>query len=129
MTQLSYDGSDDPTPAPTPDAVSTAAVAEVALTGELDLATYDQAQERVDEVERSRPALLVIDLAALEFMDSTGVRLVLRAEQRAKEQGRRVAVRLGTGSAMRVFQTLGLLDVLEVVANLDDGAADGKGIR
>jgi anti-anti-sigma factor len=109
-------------PAPATDAV---AAVEVALTGELDLATYEQAQERVAAAERGRPALLVIDLAALEFMDSSGVRLVLRADHRAREQGRRVAVRLGTGGPMRVFQTLGLLDVLDVLPEPGGDGADG----
>jgi anti-anti-sigma factor len=96
----------------------------VVLTGDLDIASYERARERVEEADRGRPPVLVIDLSALEFVDSTGVRLVLDADQRARAQGRRVAVRLGTGPAERVFRTLGLLDVLEVVAG--GGAPGGE---
>ena len=129
MTRLSHHGPDDPAPrspvaAPSSEPATT--VAEVALTGELDLSTYEQAHEQLVECERSRPQLLIIDLATLEFMDSTGVRLVLQADQRARDQGRRVAIRLGSGSARRVFQTLGLLDTLAFVPDLDGAAPDGQ---
>lgn len=112
---------------PAPDGPPSAA--EVVLTGDLDIASYEQARERVEEVDRSRPAVLVIDLSALEFVDSTGVRLVLDADQHARAQGRRVAVRLGTGQAERVFRALGLLDLLEVVPDPGGGASSGRPAR
>jgi anti-anti-sigma factor len=89
--------------------------AEVVLTGELDPSSYEDAQEQVANAERTAPALLIIDLAELRFVDLTGVRLILLAEQRAREQGRRFAVRLGAGHARRVFAALGLLDTLDVL--------------
>lgn len=115
MTRVSGGAPGDPTPAP----------AEVVLTGELDLVSYDHALQRVRDAERDRPAVLVIDLAALEFVDSTGVRLVLDADHRARAEGRRVAVRLGRGPARRVFDTLGLLDLLDVVPDADGAAPAG----
>jgi len=98
------------------------ATAEVVVTGELDISTFDQVQRRVEEAERDMPRLLVIDLSRLEFVDSSGVRLVLQADERAKRQGRGLAVRLGTGMALRVFQALGLLDKLHVLPPDTDGA-------
>ena len=96
--------------------------AEVVLTGELDIATLDDAQRRIEAAEAGSPPVLVIDLSALTFVDSSGVRLVLLADDRARTAGRRLAVRLGTRQALRVFQALGLLDKLDVVA---EPAADG----
>jgi anti-anti-sigma factor len=104
---------------PDPDAVPAGAVpadvVEVVLDGELDIATLARATKRVEEAERDRPRLLVVDLSELAFVDSSGVRLVLLAQQRARAEGRRVAVRLGTGPALRVFQALGLVDKLDVL--------------
>jgi anti-sigma B factor antagonist len=88
---------------------------EVTLDGELDLATFDRAERLVTAAESTAPPLLVLDLSTLRFIDSTGVRLILQADARARAQQRRLAVRLGTGRALRVFQTLGLLDKLEVL--------------
>jgi anti-anti-sigma factor len=89
---------------------------EVVLAGELDIATLDDAQRRVEEAEAAGPPLLIIDLSGLTFVDSSGVRLALLADDRARAAGRRVAIRLGTGPARRVFQALGLLDKLDVVS-------------
>jgi anti-sigma B factor antagonist len=95
--------------------VSRGGTAEVLLTGELDISTYEVAREQVAEAERACPALLIIDLTALDFVDSTGVRLILLADQRAREDGRRLAIRLGDGLARRVFAALGLLDRFDVL--------------
>jgi anti-sigma B factor antagonist len=95
---------------------------EVVLTGELDIATVDDAQRQIEAAEATSPALLIIDLSHLEFVDSSGVRLALLADDRARGAGRRLAVRLGTGHALRVFQALGLLDKVEVVPGTADDA-------
>ena len=89
--------------------------AEVVLDGELDISTYEDARARLAEAERAAPELLVVDLAGLRFVDSTGVRLVLSADERAREAGRRLALRLGDGPARRVFTALGLVDRFEVL--------------
>ena len=93
----------------------TGTTAEVALSGELDISTYEDALAQLEAAERSAPELLVVDLAGLRFVDSTGVRLVLSADERAREAGRRLALRLGDGSARRVFTALGLVDRFEVL--------------
>jgi len=95
--------------------------AEVVLTGELDISTYDDARRRLEDAERDGPELLVVDLAGLQFVDSTGVRLILAADQRAREQGRRLAIRLGDGLARRVFAALGLLDKFDVLDTQPSG--------
>jgi len=89
--------------------------AEVVLDGELDISTYEDALARLAEAERTAPELLVVDLAGLRFVDSTGVRLILSADERARESGRRLALRLGDGPARRVFTALGLVDRFEVL--------------
>ena len=88
---------------------------EVVLEGELDIASVDDAQRRVAAAERRAPSLLVIDLSNLTFVDSSGVRVLLLADDRARAVGRRLAVRLGTGPALRVFAALGLVEKFEVL--------------
>ena len=95
--------------------------AEVVLTGELDITTYADAEKQVTAAEQTTPALLIIDLAGLQFVDSTGVRLILAADQRAREQSRQLAIRLGDGLARRVFAALGLLDKFDVVDTQPSG--------
>jgi anti-anti-sigma factor len=88
---------------------------EVALEGELDISTLDDARRRVEAAGRGAPPLLVIDMTGLTFVDSSGVRLVLLADEKARAAGGRLAVRLGEGPALRVFQALGLLTKLDVL--------------
>lgn len=95
----------------------------VILSGELDLATLPGATAQVEAAEAAGPPVLVIDLSGLTFMDSSGVRLVLLADERARADGRRIAVRLGRGPALRVFQVLGLLQKLDIV---EADPADGE---
>ena len=95
--------------------------AEVVLTGDLDITTYADAEKQVTAAEQTTPALLIIDLAGLQFVDSTGVRLILAADQRAREQSRRLAIRLGDGLARRVFAALGLLDKFDVLDTQPSG--------
>lgn len=87
----------------------------VTLHGELDIATLGEATALVEAAEATAPPVLLIDLSALTFVDSSGVRLVLLAEQRARDAGRAVAVRLGRGPALRVFRALGLTEKLDIV--------------
>ena len=98
-------------------AVTRPGTAEVVLTGELDIATV---RGRAGAARGGRSAARA-DAAGhrpgrrCEFVDSTGVRLVLSADERAREAGRRLALRLGDGSARRVFTALGLVDRFEVL--------------
>jgi anti-anti-sigma factor len=92
---------------------------ELVLLGELDITTLSDAERVVGAAEDTTPVLL-LDLGGLEFCDSSGVRLVLLADERARAAGRRLVVDLGDGPAQRVFAALGLLDRL----HLADGAGD-----
>lgn len=94
------------------------------LEGELDISTLPDAEGRVAAAEETAPDVLVIDLSRLSFVDSSGVRLVLLADARARATGRRLAVHLGTGPALRVFQVVGLLGKLDLV-DAEDDRVDG----
>jgi anti-anti-sigma factor len=88
------------------------------LHGDLDMDTLPAAQREVAAAEGQAPPTLVLDLSQLGYVDSSGVRLVLLAQQAADDADRRLAVRLGRGPTRRVFDMLGITERLEV---LDDG--------
>ena len=62
----------------------------VSLRGELDLSTVGKVQEELNRAEASDATVVVLDLSNLTFLDSTGLRAVVTAHERAAEQGRRV---------------------------------------
>jgi anti-anti-sigma factor len=94
----------------------------VALVGELDLSTVAKVQEELRRVEASAPATLVVDLSKLTFLDSTGLRCIVTADERARTDGRRIVIVRGPDAVQRVFAITRLDERLEMV---DDAASIG----
>lgn len=84
----------------------------VRLQGELDLASANAMEERLAAIEEQRPARVVIDLGGLAFIDSSGLRVLLLADSRARESGFELVLAPGPESVQRVFEMTGALDVL-----------------
>jgi len=74
----------------------------VAVFGELDIYTAPSLERAVLGLEHAMP-LLVIDLAGLSFIDSTGLSVLLRASERARRQDRRLVVVRPPRPALRAF--------------------------
>jgi anti-sigma B factor antagonist len=85
------------------------AVTILALTGELDISGIGRVEEELRQVEEKSPGAVVLDLRGLTFMDSSGLRLVLEADMRARREARRFAIVPGPESVHRVF-LIALLD-------------------
>jgi anti-anti-sigma factor len=90
--------------------------------GELDLSSVAKVQEELRRIEAKEPATLVVDLSKLTFLDSTGLRCIVTADERAREQGRRIVIVRGPDAVQRVFAITRLEERLEIV---DDAAAAG----
>lgn len=93
----------------------------VAVAGELDLATSGRLESELRGVEASRPSVLIIDLSQLSFIDSTGLRLIIGAHTRAREEGRRLAIVRGPDAVQKVFH-LALLE--KRIDFIDDPSGD-----
>ena len=79
--------------------------AHVALAGELDLSGAALLEQELDRLATEEtPDAVVVDLRGLEFMDSSGLRLVVLADSQAREAGRRFALVPGTEAVQRVFE-------------------------
>jgi len=88
---------------------------QLRLAGELDIASAADLESELGRVEEGRPALIVIDLRPLEFMDSSGLRSLVAADSRAREQGRRLVLVRGRDRVQRVFSITRLDERLEIV--------------
>jgi anti-anti-sigma factor len=87
----------------------------IALAGELDLAGAGLVEEELLRVEGSDAGQIVIDLRELEFIDSTGVRLVYMADARARHRDARLTIRRGPDRVHRIFELTDLADRLPFV--------------
>jgi anti-anti-sigma factor len=87
----------------------------LSVSGELDLASSPMLEEQVERAVAQAPALVIIDLRQLEFMDSTGLSVLIRAHQRAQEQGHRLAIVNGSRQVRRLLSLTGVADRLTIV--------------
>jgi anti-sigma B factor antagonist len=91
-------------------------VAVVAPTGELDLSGAAVLQAELDRLaDEGELGGVVLDLRGLEFMDSSGLRLVVLADMQAREAGRRFALVRGDETVHRVFEITRMSDRLQFV--------------
>jgi anti-sigma B factor antagonist len=106
---------------------------EIQVTGELDLAVAPKLDEVLDGAVAGCETVL-IDLQRCEFIDSSGIAVILRAHNRMTEQGRRLAVFGPTDQVLRILSMTGLTSnglvfqgVGEALAALDGAVLDGNG--
>ena len=93
-------------------------VAVIAPTGELDLFGAALLESELDRLAADPElAVVVLDLRGLEFMDSSGLRLVVLADMHARESGRRFALVKGVETVHRVFEITRMSDRLDFVTD------------
>jgi anti-anti-sigma factor len=90
-------------------------VAHIALTGEFDLAGVQKFEGELSKLEAEKPGVVVVDLGGLSFMDSSGLRALVMADQRATKAGRRLAIVPGPPAVKRVFEITQLDERLDLV--------------
>jgi anti-sigma B factor antagonist len=81
---------------------------EIAVAGELDLAVAEQMQTALDEAAAAGGELILVNLERCEFIDSTGIALLVRAYERAREAGGRLAIFGASDQVLRVLSISGL---------------------
>ena len=91
----------------------------LALVGELDIASAPQFEQGVASAESDTPGVLVLDLRKVAFIDSTGLRALIAADERARSAGRRLVIVRGTPAVERVFNVTQLDQRLEIVDDAD----------
>jgi anti-sigma B factor antagonist len=85
----------------------------VHVAGELDIATTPQLERTLGQAQL-QAQLVVLDLRALAFMDSTGVHAIANASIRARQGARRLVVLRGPPDVDRIFTLSGRVDDLEI---------------
>jgi anti-sigma B factor antagonist len=84
----------------------------VSLHGALDLANANALEDEFIRIETTSVSRIVLDLSELEFIDSTGLAVIMRAHARAQNDGHVLRVLRPNGQVGRVFELCGLDEVL-----------------
>jgi anti-sigma B factor antagonist len=92
----------------------------IGVSGELDLASSPGLEQELDRRMGAGAELVIVDLRQLEFMDSTGLSVLVRAHQRATESGQRFAVVRGPQQVQRLLSLTGVADRLTLVDSPDE---------
>ncbi|WP_205696060.1 STAS domain-containing protein [Conexibacter sp. SYSU D00693] len=81
--------------------------------GALDMTTGERLERALREAEDAvGDGVLELDLREVEYFDSTGLGIVLDADVRAADAGRRLVVAAGDGEAARVMRMVRVADRL-----------------
>ena len=96
-------------------------VAVIVATGELDLSGAAVLETEIDRLAAEpEVGTVVLDMRGLEFMDSSGLRLVVLADMKAREAGRRFALVRGGETVHRVFEITRMSDRLDFVSSPEE---------
>jgi anti-anti-sigma factor len=91
-------------------------VALVTLRGELDLPATADLEPELDRLgDEPGVDVVAVDLRSLEYLDSSGLRLVAITAQRLDECGRRFVLVRGHQGVQRVFEITRMTERLEFV--------------
>jgi anti-sigma B factor antagonist len=86
----------------------------IVIRGELDLATGPELEAELARLGDPPPEFLVLDLRELEFMDSTGLSILIKAHQRAVEEGRGLGLVRGPQQVQRLLELTGVTERLQM---------------
>jgi anti-sigma B factor antagonist len=80
----------------------------VSLTGELDIATAEQAYAYISDVIDTWPAPVSVDLSGLTFCDASGLGVLARIARHARQAGRQLSLTAARPSLLKIMRITGL---------------------
>lgn len=91
------------------------AAAIVELRGELDISVEEQLVAEFQRLLASDPAVVVVDLRDLSFMDARGLRALIVMRTTCEQQGRRFMLMRGQRRVHRILVLCNLVEMFEFV--------------
>ena len=80
----------------------------IQMTGELDIATAEQAYSYISEVIDGRPAPVTVDLSGLTFCDASGLGVLARIARHARQAGRQLRLTSARPPLVKLIRLTGL---------------------
>ena len=89
--------------------------ARLVLSGELDIATVPRVEDAVNAALTGTVRTLTIDLSGLSFVDSSGLRMFIVLDQRARAEGWKLCLIRPDTRVLTVFRVSGVEENLPFV--------------
>ncbi len=102
---------------------STEGVELLLVEGELDIATAPRLISVLNRAVQEALRSLVVDLSEVDFMDSTGLALLINAHRRLTRRSKGFAVVCPPGPLRRVFEVTDMVELLHVCPDRDSARA------
>jgi len=87
----------------------------VRVAGEVDMDTAPHLEERLRQLAQAGTPVITLDLADIDFIDSTGLHAIVVAVKELRAYGGDLVLRSPTPSTARVLELSGLTNVVKVV--------------
>jgi anti-sigma B factor antagonist len=91
--------------------------------GEIDVASAPRLIAALNEAVAEAARSVIIDLTSVDFMDSTGLALLINAHRRLAVRRKGFAVVCPAGPLRRVFEITDMVDTLRVCPDRETAAA------
>ena len=104
---------------------SEGAAVVVSVSGDVDVASSPILRDALDRPLAAQASHIVVDLAGLTFIDSTGLGVLVGAMKVARRYGASLRLVCTSPKILRVFDITGLTSVFPVDANLQAALASG----
>jgi anti-sigma B factor antagonist len=95
----------------------------VAIRGEIDIAAVPELEHALDVAILESTGAFVLDLSGVEFLDSTGLRLVLRWRALLARDERELAIVCPPGPVRKLFDVAGIAELLFLYDSREAAAA------
>jgi anti-sigma B factor antagonist len=92
--------------------------AVLSLSGELDVSSSPALEDEIGRVKDAE--VIVLDLSELEFIDSTGLGVLVKTHQHMRDAGRQLGIVEGPGQVKRLLELTGLDQQLTLIAHADE---------
>ena len=99
----------------------------VRAVGELDAAAAPLFGERLEEAIDASDSTVVVDLAAVTFMDSTGLAVLVGGRQRLAGEGRRLRITRPSRPVVRLLEIAGLQALLDDASQPSSDGLEANG--
>lgn len=100
----------------------------VSVRGELDVATAPGLRNEIVRLASNGTSKLLLDLSGVEFLDSTGLGVIVGALKRLKGLGGELRLCGGEPGIRRVFELTGLDKILDLYDTVDTAMSDNAGV-
>jgi anti-sigma B factor antagonist len=95
----------------------------VAVHGEVDLHVVPELEDAIEAAIRKSVGAFIIDLSDLDFIDSSGLQVLLRARALLGREDRALAVVCPYGPVRRVFELSGTSELFALYGSREEAAA------